>query len=521
MRRTKAAKPFSTKSYVPYEQISAYLSDVYRDAKDQDGYICIRSGPDRSSAQSWIDVKKISEMIKIELQGHDYRDTFFSFSSFKKSKCPERSLCKMQNIFAWSLDIDYQNENIDPKDIYEYIVDHVELPVPNYIECGHRLRMIYLFDEPLRLFPAQKDKLIKGFSFIQKSFCSAINDELSFGDTCFGAESNPATSFFRIPGSVNSKDGSTIKLEHITDERYTLQELFDEFITAKVLDLSGNKDTWYEAWRIRKLNSEKPLFSIHKLWKRRQNAFLEMRSDTDVRRKTLCFLYGQSLIHLNEVSSSQELLEKLYEFNRGFICPLSERVIQSRDRLLFGHKYKYTDKKIAELLGSSYKKYAGYCKKDRDAARYDLVREVQIRSKKAKYQKIEIRREKIKSLLLKLCPVLKIAKLLHVSISTVKRDIKFLKLNGFKLPRPWRGKSSPSPSVGVSDCLNKAIYKITRSLLTRIMNLKLALTKFGPVKTLQTICPEIRASYYHGNWSSGYRWTSTSNGYLKPYSGPP
>lgn len=248
MRKTIAQEPFFKKK-IKYSEIIDLFADVFSEAKQEDGYICIRSGPSHQDAQSWFNAYNISEDLKLELARHDYRDAFYSLGSYHKSENPTRTLDNLQNIFAFGIDIDYSNGNTQahPLDVYQHIIDHVSIPTPNYIEYGHCLRLIYIFREPLRLYSGSKEKMIKGFTFLQKCLCKMINEEFDYCDTMLEsleAEVNPATNFFRIPGSINTKEKQTIQIKHLTDERYTIQEFFTEYIPEAYLNSSENKSSW-------------------------------------------------------------------------------------------------------------------------------------------------------------------------------------------------------------------------------------------------------------------------------------
>ncbi len=431
MRKTVAQRPFFKRTN-DYQEMIDLLADIFSEAKQEDGYICIRSGPPSHDSQSWLDVSKISENLKLELLRHDYRDTFYSLGSYHKSKNPTRTLNNLQNIFAFGIDVDYSKGNTcaHPLDVYQYIMDTVSIPTPNYVEYGHCLRLIYIFREPLRLYSGSKEKMIKGFTFLQKCLCNMINQDFDFCANMLEkleAEVNPATSFFRIPGSVNSKGNQTIQIKHMTEERYTLQEFFTEHIPKNYIEPLYTKNDRSPGWKKRANEGKTMKFSSTALWKRRKNAFLQLRTEPDVHRKRLCFLYGVALKQLNEVSSKDELINALYQFNTGFDFPLQEKVIRSSNNRLLEHDYKFKDSTIEDLLGSSFAPYTGLPKKERDANRYQIKKDEKRKNGKLKFQQIETRRRKVKALLQLNTPISEIAKQCETSIATINRDIKYLK----------------------------------------------------------------------------------------------
>ena len=431
VRKTYAKSSFATKRYVPYDLITEYLNDIFSMHKEQDGYICFRSGPKGHAAQSWLDVDKVSTNLKIELYRHDYRDTFFSFSTYQKSRCPKHSEASVRNIFAWSIDVDYKNESARPLDVYNYIMENVNLPIPNYVEYGHRLRMIYIFAEPLRLFTKQRTKLIRGFQFLQQSFCKIINEELGFMGESFGAEANPCCSFFRIPGSVNTKDGSTIQIKHLSEERYTMQELFEEWIPNAILDPSGNKKEWYDDWKEKTVSISTKEKSIAKrfnsvlLWERRLPILEELRTMPNPHRKKLCFFYANGLMHTKRVKNGTELMGALRLFNEGFLNPLPPNVLNRTFKWNAANMrcYRYSDERLAMELEVDRTYFSSKNRKERDAIRYKEKREYLITLGKTKSQKIEKRRNRVTYLLSQKKTVEEIATAIGVSLSTAKRDI--------------------------------------------------------------------------------------------------
>lgn len=428
MRKNVAAKPFMSKKFVPYRTITTYMKDVFAMAGNADGCVVLRSGTKGHAEQSFFNVNKITtDAFYAELSRHDYRDCFFTFATYSTKKIPQRTESKLTNIYAWSIDVDYKNESISPLDMYEYIMENVELPTPNYIEYGHRLRMIYLFKEPLRLFPAQRAKLLQGYRFLQKVFVDRINTELSFGNENFGAESNPPTSFFRIPGSVNTKDGSTIKIEKITEERMSMQELFEEYVLPIEMDRSACKNTWYDAWKVNSKAQIAGGFNIYRLWERRLALFEALQKDPEIGRKRLLFFVGVAYLQLGKAKTSSECVKLLLEFNRGLCKPLPEKEIESRYRQI--KSYNFKDVTICQILELPADTFSCLTRKQKDAKRYQDKRDKQIAMGLAKFQKMQKRRNRIAYLLTLKTKTSEMCKEFGVSISTIKRDIKYLAEN--------------------------------------------------------------------------------------------
>lgn len=426
MRKQIAEKPFSGKQRVSYRIVQDYLSAVFQYAKKGDGFLCIRSGPASCAAQSFLSVGKLDE-IGCELSRHDYRDCFFSFATYKGGLHPQRSEARALNIFAFGIDIDYANESASPEDVWQFVSENTCLPEPSFIEFGHRLRLIYILREPLRLFPKQRAALLRAFRLLQRCLCDYINEELSFAGS-FGAEPTPPTSFFRIPGSVNTKNGATVKVCKISDERYTFRELFDDWILDKYTDPSGNRGEWYSQWKAKVGSRRKPRaprFTSKKLWERRAAVLEESRALPGVHRRKTLFAYSCALAWMDY--SKEEILSACLEFNSGFLCPLPENKVLSLVRSSAGKLYKFTDANLAAYLELPEGAFKGASKRERDAERYRKARAAQIRRGAAKFQKIAKRRAALNKLLSGGESLSTAARLLRISLSTIKRDAAFLR----------------------------------------------------------------------------------------------
>lgn len=425
MRTNIAERSFKIKKYRPYNLMTDYLLDIFKEAKPNDGAVCIRSGS-RQPEQSFINVSKIKSKLPVEVERHDYRECFFSFATYKNAKDGRRTQDNIANIYAWSVDVDYKNEGVSPLDMYSYIMDSTSIPVPNYIEYGHRLRLIYIFREPLRLFSNNRKSLLAGFNLMQRSIARMINDELSFGEN-FGAEACPPTSFFRMPGSVNVKNGATVKIKKISSERFTMQEVFEDYIPERYLDESGCKYDWYFKWKRKSRDKKLRHYSQYNLWERRTNLFLDMRNDENAPRKRLLFAYGVGMVQMGKATCWEELSPLLEEFNSGFARPLPTHELKGRYRTLTDRQYKFKDETLAELLELDPEAFGSMSKKERDAERYKRLKDKKIRYGGTKRQKVAARQKRVAVLFSAGKSVSEIAKRLKLSQSTIRRDMAVIK----------------------------------------------------------------------------------------------
>lgn len=397
---------------------SSYFADIFRDARTADGAVCIFSDKKDQKNISFVRASQMFLRAPRELARHDVKDTFFTFATFRESKEMKRSYQNIDNIFAWSVDIDYMRTELAPLDVLQFILDTVSIPLPNYVEYGHRLRLIYLLEEPLRLLtPTSKKSLLNGFSFMQKCIATLINEEISWAN----AESCSAVSFFRVPGSINTKSGDVIKLCHLTDERWTMQEIFNEWIPDRLIDKSKTAACWKEVWK-KKKHKNKRKWNGYRLWERRMERFEELRQRENIPREKLVFLYGVGCLQTHRTNSSAETVEQLLRFNMGFPIPLEEKEIRSKFRTI--RAYAFKEETIAAFLGVETEIL--FDRKIYDLERYRKKRQTQIKKHSTKQQKIECRREIVRQYH-GTYTLAEIADRIKVSVSTVKRDLAFIK----------------------------------------------------------------------------------------------
>lgn len=388
----------------------SYFPTLFSSFQPGDGLFLLRT---KSGYERWTD---LSHMEKDASSVMKYRggDLFFSFATYKKRKdgTIKRDTAHLCNIYAWSIDVDYEDDKKHPLDIYQYIMDNVCLPTPNFVEYGHRLRMIYIFEEPLRLYCGQRDKLLRGFRFLQKCMAKKINDTLDG----MGAESTPPTSFFRVPGSVNSKTGDVVGVKHVTDEKWTLQELFSEWVPDIYIDEHGLGKSYKKKKKKDRKMAATP-FNSTILWRRRMRIFEEMQNLSNPPRKRLCFLYGVGLLWTHQANSSEEALRGILEFNRHFQYPLPEKVIRSKMRTI--RAYKYRDAEIAVFLGVDVARFGSVSRKERDRERYLAKKE-----KRGYYRDyLKDRLRFVEKELKRGTSLPVIAGYIGASVSTVKRDV--------------------------------------------------------------------------------------------------
>lgn len=251
------------------------------------------------------------------------------------------------NIFALNsiaIDIDYKksglNTSVSPLDFFYGVIEEYVgsiIPEPSYIEYGHQLRLIYVFDESVVVWK-EKD-LLRLAKVLVKKFADFLNTACECN-----AEPQKINSFYRYPGSVNKKDGSIVSLIPYSDERLTIQEMADEYLP----DLPE----WYKRkGEIKKKNKNDNLISGKQLWNYRLGIIMENQTNPLINREELCHLYVQAL---KWTDYNGDILEAVIEFNEGLAVPLKKKEVTSKlsAEIKTGKKYNYSNKTMNCHLGA-------------------------------------------------------------------------------------------------------------------------------------------------------------------------
>lgn len=273
-------------------------------------------------------------------------DAQFTPNLFKNDSDASNELRSLFLVRSIAIDVDF-NKNPSYKDkgaynVWSYLRDELDIigtkiPDPSYIEYGHNFRLIYILEEDVAV--GTKGNL-RTLQALVKRICEIINTE---GD--FHAEPQKLNSFYRYPGSINTKDGSTVRVEQVSKERFTFQEMFEYL---------PDLPEWYEKWKSNKetvVSKKGKVAKIHNrysLCKERIAWFESLaKKGYDENRYNLCYLYAQHLAQIDEYD-----LEKVLSFNSMLHAPLPEKELQSKLNYITKYKnYRYSDETISQMLG--------------------------------------------------------------------------------------------------------------------------------------------------------------------------
>lgn len=214
-----------------------YFADLWGQIINPSDYtenIIVRNGRKKSS---WT----LTDMMNTFQRSHFFKkfwktDLFFTPNTFRPcgsfdGDAHERNLFR---ICSWALDVDYDKnphyirDSYTPLQIFGLLEDLISrniLPAPNWIEYGHCFRMIYILKDPVGYQTGKK--MIRYLKKIQDYFCKIINTELDLH-----CERQKLASYYRVPGSVNSKDGSIISVTKISSNKLSLDDL-SEYMPEK------------------------------------------------------------------------------------------------------------------------------------------------------------------------------------------------------------------------------------------------------------------------------------------------
>lgn len=192
----------------------------------------------------------------------------------------------------------------------------------------------------------------KALKRVSEYFCKLLNDRLD-------CHAEPQKTWYRIPGSINTKDRSVVHVQHVSDERFTVQELLSEYLPS--LPVAKRKKARPKPSSMDQIvvSHKGNVFRIHSnrtLQLNRLHDYQLLRSVYGIPRETLLFLYGVAWLQLHEETSSQ-LLDALFDFNKGFSEPLTKKEITSKFRtlpdLMRKSHYRFKNTTIMNWLGLS------------------------------------------------------------------------------------------------------------------------------------------------------------------------
>lgn len=387
-----------------------------------------------------VEILKEPYRLQAILKSHYFNDNvdmMYSINCYNNMyNATENSLFSLQNI---AIDVDFDINTYTLSKAVKAIKKEMgnNIPVATIIETGHRIRLIYTIQD----VPATK-KSIKVYNLVTNEIAKRLKD--------YGASAQAPTTFGRIEGSINSKNGAKINSILFSPKVYTLRQLQNELLPP-----------WKKA--IRKANKNGKVVRFRNEYTLNLDRLKDFEILQTIReegyREILCYLYRNYCLLAN--MTYEEAWEKTRQFNSNFKNPLKENELDSDTKCLNKKQYLHKSVTILNLLDVNHKeeeqlhlinimsKYE-YKRRDRvyQKATYtgekaEHKREQARKIRKQAYQeqlkaegkqtekeKISCRREKIKDLLGKGLKQKDICIQLDISKRTCLYDIKYLKEHG-------------------------------------------------------------------------------------------
>lgn len=363
-------------------------------------------------------------------------DVFLSINPFRTMERATRS-----NLFcinAIAVDVDYKKikelKELEPYQVIKLLeMDFfdVKVPTPNFIEYGNQIRLVYTIETCY--IPKFKDNVVTLARRISEVFSQELKD--------YGAEKQNLESYFRVPGSINTKTGSKIKvLAYNESIRYTLKELQELWLNELPKWYKKRKGRTKAPQKVKKLHNVYSLNCNRLIDFEAIQGYLNSIGETEFRAR-LCFLYRNYILIRNKYQNGElktedyELAkEEMLKFNSNFNEPLRERVIESATRVVNYRQYLYKNDTLINFLELDYEFceslglqsiYKTKTRKEIEKDRYQ--KKLKSQEKMSEKDKISQRRKKIKDLLSKGLKRKAICEQLNISIKTYKRDISCLK----------------------------------------------------------------------------------------------
>ena len=447
----EALKQLERYSKLEIEKCSELLQYIY--VNDDECFV--RALNKQTGKNKAYPINSLKEPMKLNqiLNSLGKEDVFLSLNPFRTMAKSTRD-----NLFcinAIAVDIDYKQikrlKELEPYQVIKLLeMDFfdIRIPTPNFIEYGNQVRLIYSVETCY--IPKFRDNVV--------TLARRISDMFSHELKEYGAEKQNLETYFRIPGSINTKNGAEVKVFVYDDAvRYTLNELQELWL--------DELPKWYKK-RKGRVQAPRKVVKLHNVYSLNCNrlidfekiqSYLNSIGVTDLRAR-LCFQYrNYTLIKLKYQNGElkQEdydfAKEEMLKFNRKFNYPLRERVIESATRVVNYRQYLYKnetilkffneessielDYELCEELGleSIYKIKTrkeiekDYYKRNSDDKKKKYQEKLRADGKVSEKEKLAQRREKIKALLEQGFKQKDICLLLNISKPTYVRDRNYLK----------------------------------------------------------------------------------------------
>lgn len=399
-------------------------------------YIRLRNKSTGQYRSYAIETLKDPYRLQAILKSHHFSnnvDMMYSLNCYNNMyTATENSLFSLQNI---AIDIDFDTDKYTLNKALKLVKAEmgINIPVATIIETGHRIRLLYTLQD----IPVTK-KSLKVYTLVATAIAEKLKE--------LGASAQAPTTFGRIEGSINSKNGSTISSMIFNPVVYTLRELQNVLLPPWKRSI----DKANKAGKVVKIRNTYTL-NLDRL-----NDFEKIQTirDKDYR-EILCYLYRNYCLLSN--MTNDEAYKATLRFNSNFKVPLKENELDSDTKALNRKQYLHKSVTILKLLDitpdeeeilklTNIMSKKEYNRRDRvyqkntyigDKAEYKREKRKQIyqeqlkeEGKKTKKEQLDEVRQKIKALRDKGLNKKDILVELDLAESTYRRHYRYLKKNG-------------------------------------------------------------------------------------------
>ena len=387
------------------------------------------------NSEGWITKAKISaegykqwhykhmQLVKLKF---DKDNVYITLNTFYKTY---RRIEYLKELNALFIDLDTYKTDFTKEQILMNLNENYfgkNIPTPNFIiDSGRGLYLIWL----IKKVPSMALPLWKA---VEEYFYRSLKE--------FGADRQAldATRILRIPGSINSKTHTEVKIIDNYDYLYDLREIQNEYmpeLSEKAPIRRGRPKKVKYIYRERSLYYAR-IQDLIKLCELREY-------NLKGHRELILFLYRYYLCYFTE--DIEKSLNDTLELNNMFKQPLREKEVLSSTKsaeTVFKDQnkdYKYKNETLINLLEISDEEQKEmktiiskeeYKRRKNQYNKKKYREQLKAQGKLTEKEKISQRREKIKDLLQEGLMRKDICLTLNISTKTYKRDIKFLKEQG-------------------------------------------------------------------------------------------
>ena len=387
------------------------------------------------NSEGWITKAKISaegykqwhykhmQLVKLKF---DKDNVYITLNTFYKTY---RRIEYLKELNALFIDLDTYKTDFTKEQILMNLNENYfgkNIPTPNFIiDSGRGLYLIWL----IKKVPSMALPLWKA---VEEYFYRSLKE--------FGADRQAldATRILRIPGSINSKTHTEVKIIDNYDYLYDLREIQNEYmpeLSEKAPIRRGRPKKVKYIYRERSLYYAR-IQDLIKLCELREY-------NLKGHRELILFLYRYYLCYFTE--DIEKSLNDTLELNNMFKQPLREKEVLSSTKsaeTVFKDQnkdYKYKNETLINLLEISDEEQKEmktiiskeeYKRRDREYQKKKYKEELETQGKLTAEKKILQRRIKIKDLLAKGLKQKEIYLQLNISKRTCINDIKFLREQG-------------------------------------------------------------------------------------------